>query len=106
MTTLSAANVLQSAVIENYVLDIIMKGKDGRAYDGGLSAEDIIHIAEDGIIYRDPADLVITYVPMSRIDRMEVSKLSYEPADLNSGEPRFVMDFGKLTEEAARKGVL
>lgn len=102
MTTLSAARVLQSAVIEGYVLDIIVKGKDGRAYDGGLSTEDIIHIAEDGIIYRDPADLVITYIPMSRIDRMEVSKL-YEPAAFTSGEPRFEMDFGKLTEEAIGK---
>lgn len=102
MTTLSAANVLQSALIEGYVLDIIMKGKDGRAYDGGLSKEDIIHIAEDGIVYRDPADLVITYIPMSRIDRIEVSKL-YEPAAPGSSEPRFVMDFGNLTKEATRK---
>ena len=75
--SIPAVAILKSALKDGYILDIIVKGKDKRAYDGGLNNREIIHIAADGIIYKTEADEEVVYVPMSRIDHISVTK-SYD----------------------------
>jgi hypothetical protein len=74
-TSVPAIALLLGTLEKGYVLDIYVEGEDKRAYDGGLNKDEIIHVAEDGIIYRTDADNEVVYIPMSRINHLSVNKM-------------------------------
>jgi hypothetical protein len=74
-TSVPAIALLLGTLEKGHVLDIYIEGEDQRVYDGGLTKDEIIHVAEDGIIYRTNADNEVVYIPMSRINHLSVNKM-------------------------------